>query len=142
LRRDIDPTLQNMQVRSTRFSLERSHRLNIVAISCIQLPPYSMRRRHITGNFHPLLCWLVADRLRENYPHKSWRLKSRGVCLVREKEEISNTIADTVRRILRYIASFWRKIRNWIIIFKNLKENKIFMCIFKIILHYKKQRGA
>lgn len=45
--------------------------LNIVAISCIQLPPYSVRRRHITGNFHPLLCWLVADRLRENYPHKS-----------------------------------------------------------------------
>lgn len=68
---DVDPMLQRMQVGLTRFSLGRFRRLNIVAISYIQLPPYSAKRRHITGNFHPLLCWLVADRLRENYPHKS-----------------------------------------------------------------------
>lgn len=37
---------------------ETPTRFNIVAISCIQLPPYSAGSRHITRNFHPLLCGL------------------------------------------------------------------------------------
>lgn len=35
-------------------------------------PPYYQK-------LPPPFMWLAADRLRENYPHKSWRLKSRGV---------------------------------------------------------------
>lgn len=90
---------KELEPKSSRFSSRGSRRFNIVAISCIQLPPYSAGSRHITRNFHSLLCGLPRTVSAKTTPIKVDDLNRGAYGRDGRATETSNTPYDPAKRL-------------------------------------------